>query len=314
MLKSIRVLFLTVLPLTLVSCIDIEGFNFGNSQRFKEDFHSSYPLQPGGRISLENMNGSVEISGWEKDTVDIVGTKYANSESVLKDMKIDVVASPGSVIIRTLTPPGPRGSFGAKYILRVPKKTVLDRITSSNGSIHVESIDGSAKLKTSNGSVRIAKLNGPLDVQTSNASVEVNDQTGDTTVQTSNGSIRAEDIRGSFEATTSNASIHASQIDPEPHKLLRLETSNGKVELTLDHPKDNDLRIKTSNASILLRLPAGAGGQLRARTSNSSISTDFDVTVKSGQMSKSHMEGTIGSGGPLLELITSNGSIKIQKI
>src|SRR6476660_4660191 len=100
MLNSIRILFLTVLPLTLVSCIEIDGFNFGNMQRFKEDFHSSYPLQPGGRISLDTMNGSVEVTGWDKDTVDIVGTKYANSQSILKDIKIDVVSAPGSITIR----------------------------------------------------------------------------------------------------------------------------------------------------------------------------------------------------------------------
>jgi hypothetical protein len=59
--------------LVLAGCedFDIGGF----TQRYKEDFHFSYPLAEGGRIELENFNGSVEISGWDQNTVDIDGTK-----------------------------------------------------------------------------------------------------------------------------------------------------------------------------------------------------------------------------------------------
>jgi DUF4097 and DUF4098 domain-containing protein YvlB len=314
MTTSMRVLFVAAVSLAFVSCDEMDGLGFSDSQRFKEDFHNTYPLQHGGRITLENMNGSVEISGWEKDSVDIVGTKYAATDALLKSTRIDILAGAGSVDIRTVPPSGHHGNLGAKYILRVPQKCLLDRITSSNGSIRIEGLDGSARLKTSNGAVRITRFNGPVEVQTSNGGVEINDQSGGLTIRTSNGGVRADNVRGGFEATTSNGGIHARLSDPEPQKPVKLESSNGGIELTMDRIKDNDIRITTSNSSIQLRLPANAGAQLRARTSNSSVNTDFDVTVKAGQLSKSHLEGTIGQGGPLLDLSTSNGSIKVQKI
>jgi len=34
----------------------------GSSSRYKEDFHYSYPQTAGGRLVLENFNGSVEIT------------------------------------------------------------------------------------------------------------------------------------------------------------------------------------------------------------------------------------------------------------
>ena len=40
---------------------------------------------------------------------------------------------------------------------------------------------------------------------------------------------------------------------------------------------------------------------------------DFDVQVQ-GQISKHSLEGTIGSGGPVLDLSTSNGSIHLEKL
>ena len=74
-----------------------EDWNFGNSERFHEDFHFSHPLTAGGRITLDTFNGSVEISGWDKDTVEISGTKYANTESRLHEIRVDVTPSPGLV-------------------------------------------------------------------------------------------------------------------------------------------------------------------------------------------------------------------------
>src|SRR6266404_5803410 len=283
---STRIFLVAAASLALVSCDEMDGFGFtGSSQRFKEDFHNTYPLKAGGRITLENMNGSVEITGWEKDSVDIIGAKYAASESLLKSLRIDIVAAGDSVSIRTVYPSGTRGNFGAKYIIRVPQKAVLDRITSSNGSVRVESVDGPARLRTSNGSVRVSRMNGNVEVQTSNGSVDVNDQSGGITIRTSNGAVRVDNVRGAFEAITTNGSIHARLADPEPQKPVKLESSNGSVDLTMDRIQDNDIRISTSNSSINLRLPSAVSGQLRAHTSNSSVTSDFDITVKAGQIS-----------------------------
>jgi len=315
MILSARVFLVAAASLALVSCEEMDGFGFtGSSHRFKEDFHSTYPLKSGGRLTLENMNGSVEITGWEKDTVDVIGTKYAATESLLQSIKIDVASTADSVDIRTIFPSATRGNFGAKYIIRVPQKAVLDRVISSNGGVRVESVDGPARLKTSNGAIRVSRVNGLVDLHTSNGSVDVNDQTGGLIIRTSNGAVRVENVRGSLEATTSNGGIHARLSDPEPQKTVKLESSNGTVELTMERINNNEIRINTSNSSIQLRLPANAGGQLRAHTSNSSITTDFDVNVKAGQISKSRLDGAIGSGGPMFDLSTSNGSIKVQKI
>src|SRR5258708_40228324 len=84
-----------------------EDWNMGRSDRYREDFHFNYPLSAGGRLTLDNFNGSVEISGWDKDTVDITGTKYASTESRLHEIHIDVMPSTGLVSVRTSRPPVP---------------------------------------------------------------------------------------------------------------------------------------------------------------------------------------------------------------
>src|SRR5688572_28468158 len=74
--------------LVLTGC-EFDDLN-GNT-RFKEDFNYSFPLMPGGRIDVENFNGGVEITAWDKDSIEITGQKHASTEELLEDIKIDIV-------------------------------------------------------------------------------------------------------------------------------------------------------------------------------------------------------------------------------
>jgi DUF4097 and DUF4098 domain-containing protein YvlB len=305
-----RAICLPLLAIFLAGCDDMD-LNIGGSDRYREDFHFSFPLSAGGSLRLDTFNGAVEISSWDKDTIDIDGTKYANSEYRLKEMKIDIAPSANSITIRTLPPIDHRGNSGARFTIHVPKKTELASIVSSNGAIRVDGIEGNTHLRTSNGGVHASRLMGTLEVQTSNGTVEVSDITGDTTLRSSNGTIRADVRKGRFGATTSNGSItaHLMGTDSSP---VRLDSNNGHIELTMDAPRE--VHASTSNSSISVRLPADAGASVSAHTSNSSITCDFDVSVHGGEISKHRLEGVIGKGGPLLDLGTSNGSIKILRM
>ena len=121
----------------------------GDSSRYKEDFHYSFQQGPGGRLEVENLNGSVEITGWDQSTVDISGTKYAEEESMLRSMRIDAGQSGNTVRVRTERPEPRRWNCGARYTIRVPRRTELSRIQSSNGSLRIEDVEGPADLTTS---------------------------------------------------------------------------------------------------------------------------------------------------------------------
>jgi hypothetical protein len=307
----LKALCLSLLTIVLAGCDGIDLGNIGGSDRYREDFHFSFPLSAGGSMRLENFNGSVEISGWDKNTVDIDGTKYANTDYRLREMKIDVVPTANSIAIRTVHPIDHHGNAGARYTIHVPRHTELTEIVSSNGTIRVESIEGASHLRTSNGAIHAMGLTGSLDAQTSNGTVEVSDITGDTTLHSSNGTIRADVRKGRFGASTSNGSINVRLMEADSSPV-RLETTNGHIELTMDAVRE--VKATSSNSSIIVRMPASAGATVDAHTSNSSITSDFDVNVRGGEISKRHLEGTIGKGGPLLNLGTSNGSIKLLRM
>jgi DUF4097 and DUF4098 domain-containing protein YvlB len=276
-----------LLVVLCVACLSLAA-----DSRYHEDFHYSYAQSPGGRLSVENFNGSVEISGWDQNSVDVSGTKYADSETRLHDVRIDISNQSNGVQIRTLRPDRDhRGHTGAKYVIWVPRQTELERIHSSNGTMRVETIDGNMTLDTSNGSVHLSDIHGNVDANSSNGSVEVRKVEGRMSFETSNGSVRAENVHGG---------IHA-------------HTSNGSVDLEFETPQIGDLTASTSNGGITVHLPASTNATISAHTSgHDRIYSDFDVTVR-GSLSASRLEGTLGGGGPRIELSTSNGNIRLAR-
>jgi len=279
------VLILVALGAALTGC-DID------SHAYEKEFHQYYPLKSGGRLSLENYNGSVEIRGWDQERVEIDGVQYGASVRLRDAIQTDVVANGDSVRIRTLRPMEFRGSTGVKYVLKVPRRVNLDRVVTTNGSLKLDDLEGIFRVRTSNGAVRASRLRGDLEVQTSNGPVEVSDLEGPAIIRTTNSRIEAR--------------LHK----PEPHSPIRLSTTNGGIHLTMDAFDHNDVRANTSNGGITLKLPAQAGARVHAQTSHSSIQSDFDLNSDG----KNRLEGTIGGGGTTIDLTTTNGTIKLLKL
>lgn len=272
-----QILAVACLTFGLAGC-DIEDFDSGD--RSQADFHYNFPLKDSGSVSVDTFNGSVEIIGWDQNTVDISGTKYARTPEMRDSIKIDITHTDGAVSVHAVRPYDNHGNTGARFIVHVPKKVNLDRIVSSNGKIEVRSVTGSANLRTSNGHINAEQVDGPLDASTSNGHITVME-----------------------ELSNGRAPIH-------------VRTSNGAIDITAHHPILSDLHASTSNGPITVHLPDSTTARVRASTSNSAITSDFDVTTQ-GRMDKHHLEGSInGSRGdaPIIDLETSNGHIRLAKL
>jgi hypothetical protein len=308
-MRLLRASFLAPVLLATNACIyfDIDT----DSSRFSRDFHFSYPLNRDGHVSVEGLNGPIEITPWDQPTVDVSGSKHARSQTLVDALRVDVDHSPASVSIRTNHPTDARGNYGVRFEIKVPRGAFVDRVATSNGSIHIMDCSGPSRLKSSNGSVRVEKFKGGLDIQTSNNAIELDEIEGAVTARTSNGHIRIDAMRGSLEAETSNNSIKAALLRAD--RDTRVETRNGSIDLTLPAGLTQDVRARTSNNSITIRLGEPVNARVSAHTSNSEIDSDFEARAH-GTLRRGEFEGSIGSGGgPLLDLSSSNGPIRIVR-
>lgn len=280
--------------------------------QISEEFRFSHELKAGGELEVHTRNGSVEVLGWEKDTVEITGSKYARSQEDLNRIEVSVNPVGEGLVVKAVFPTPTRSGGGAKFVIRAPHSARVRLVDTSNGSIRVEDLERVDKLDTSNASITVNRCRGPLVADTSNGSIRVSQTPGDLTLDTSNARIEADDVEGAIVADTSNGSIKVTVRDPEPGREMRLKSSNSSVEVTMERFRQNPMRMESSNGSMTLRLPDGTDADLHASTSNGSIQMDYPMTLE-GTQKKTEVRGKLGAGGPLVRIATSNSSIRILR-
>ena len=124
--------------------------------------------------------------------------------------------------------------------------------------------------------------------------------------RTVNGSIEARGLKADVEAYTVNGSIGVST-----RGVARATTVNGSIDAEMGAAASDALEFETVNGGITLTVPVGTGAEVHASTVNGDISTDFPLTVR-GKFSRRSITGTIGRGGPQLNMSTVNGDIRLR--
>jgi hypothetical protein len=126
--------------------------------------------------------------------------------------------------------------------------------------------------------------------------------------RTVNGGIEATGISADAEARTVNGGVELDATG-----TASAETVNGGITARLGRADwSGTLALKTVNGGIHVVMPEGLSADVKASTVNGDIQTDFPLTV-TGRISRRKIEGTIGSGGRLLEMETVNGGIELRK-
>src|SRR6266566_4571264 len=70
-----------------------------------KEFNQTYPLQAGGSLELQNVNGTVDVQGWDRNEIEVHAVKTAkHKESDLERVSIEVDAKPDAVSIATRYP------------------------------------------------------------------------------------------------------------------------------------------------------------------------------------------------------------------
>src|SRR5688500_6843779 len=67
----------------------------------REEFHQTYPVSTGARLSLENINGAVRVTSWDRNEVKVDAVKSAYRRDRLDEAKIVVRADANIVHIET---------------------------------------------------------------------------------------------------------------------------------------------------------------------------------------------------------------------
>ena len=238
-------IFLIILALLFIS---LPGF--ANTDQL---FDKVYPLPSGGNFQLDNINGSVQVDGWDRDEVEVTAVKTSqNGPADLDQVQIDVQSLPGHIAVHTLYPTSAGNGVTVEYHVHVPQRVLLEAVKTVNGSVSVRGVRGGGDLRSVNGDVKVT------------------------------------DSAGRFNAKTTNGNLTLQLRHLTDGAPMDIETVNGSVVLTLPSNTRANLKVQNMNGDFSSELPVtsatapstlgafrarlgAGGGEISLRTINGGI-------------------------------------------
>jgi len=226
-----------------------------------EEFHQTYPISAEGRIKLDNINGPVHISSWDRNEVKVDAVKYADTKERLDEARIEIDAGEDLVSIATKYPDHDHtwnsgrhnNPASVEYTLTVPRSVRLDEIKLINGSLDITGMSGEVRASCINGRLEASDLSGRAALSTVNGrlvakfgqlsgeSVDLNSVNGsvDLTIPSdSNAEIEANTVSGGID---NDFGLHVNRQGFVGHNLrgelgsggthVKVSNVNGRVEI-----------------------------------------------------------------------------------
>jgi DUF4097 and DUF4098 domain-containing protein YvlB len=293
--------------------------------------------QGSGPVEISNTAGSVSVTAWDRDEVEVTGTLGRGTERLQLDNEA------GRTVVRVVLPRYGR-SEGSEIQVRVPaRRDVVVRTVSADAE--VRGVTAFVDVRTVSGEVRVDGQPREVSASSRSGSVTVSATTARVKAESVSGEVRvAGDVRDRVEASTVSGDLSVEARTPEAHVetvsgdvvigalsgRAEVNTVSGDVRLA-GHRIQADVRsvsgdvsiegdldgqaatqINTHSGDVRLSLARGAGAELDF----SSFSGDVDGDVPGGmRMTRSgahEQHFVVGRGGARVVVHTFSGDLAVQ--
>jgi DUF4097 and DUF4098 domain-containing protein YvlB len=168
--------------------------------------------RPDGPLSVESeVNGGVQVQGWDKDTYSVTACKAADAsghdvESIFSQIKLSVENGGVSV-----SGPSEHDNWTVFILVRAPRSANLE-LRANNGPLSIYDLDGKLAARAINGPISLQGFSGEANISAENGPIDLVGNSGKLRLHTENGpisvSLSGEAWKGSgLEADAQNGPV-----------------------------------------------------------------------------------------------------------
>jgi DUF4097 and DUF4098 domain-containing protein YvlB len=201
--------------------------------------------RPDGPLRVESeVNGGVEVQGWDKDTYSVTVCKAAdasrnNVEQIFSQIILSV--ENGSV---SVSGPSDHENWTVFLLVRAPKSANLE-LRANNGPLSIYDLDGKLVARATNGPISLRGFSGDADISAVNGPIDLTGDSGKLRLHSKNGpisvSLSGDAWKGSgLEADAQNGPLTLRV--PKNYQSSLLVESNGHSPMSCQASFCNDAR------------------------------------------------------------------------
>jgi len=253
-------------------------------------------------LSLTTFDGAIDVRGWDRNEVRVDVEKRGSDKALLDQIEVVAEQKGNQITVEARRPSSKKYAFGMLETVSRSAKLTASVPAGSNLTI-----------TTGHGNVTIERVKGRIELRTSDGTINALDIGGDISARTDSGSVRLESVDGRCDIVTGDGAITlAGRLD-----LLRARTTDGSLTLKiLPGSKVTDTwSLQTDDGNVVMYVPDGLDADIDAEASSGSAKAESTLLSKSDLDRQRHtLRGTLGTGGHIVRLRTSDGSIILKRL
>ena len=217
---------------------------------YAEDVEKTIDASSNGNVSISNIAGSIEVTGWSKNQVEVIADLGRGVEELI------VERDGNDIIIKVKVSRRNARSISSDLTIHVPE----------NSSLEVAGVSADIEVSNVFGELRLHTVSGDMASDVYGSDVQIDTVSGDIELQGDNQDMRTEaaTVSGDVEATSLAGSIEAESVSGD------VEIVNGSFERA---------QANTVSGDIVFHAELRNGGKLQIETINGEVDINFTGTV-----------------------------------
>jgi DUF4097 and DUF4098 domain-containing protein YvlB len=282
-------------------------FVLGASVAYGDDVDEIMDAASDGIVVVSNVAGSVEVSGWSRNQVEVTGELGSRVEELIFERDGD------EILVKVQVPRNNNGGISSDLSIKIPVASSL-QVNTVSADIDVSDVEGEQELQSVSGDVEteahaadieLSSVSGDVEVQgdRQNIRARMNTVSGDVDADSLSGEIAAESVSG--DIATINGSFERAS----------LETVNGDITYRAALLDGGRLDIETINGTVDVEFDGDVSARFDIETFNGSIRNCFgpDSVRTSKYAPGRELKFTEGDGDGRVTINTLNGSLNLCK-
>lgn len=273
--------------------------------------NESRDVDPGARIEISNVRGSVTVSVWDQDKVQVSGTLGSGSKG------LSIEGSSSNLEIK-VQGPEQSGWFNWGSSSRM-EDTILDvrlprtieltvetvsadiTVTGIEGRLlDTSSVSGKIRLDSTARELEVGSISGTIEISGSGDRAHVDTVSGDIDLRSSHREMKLETVSGNILAAAGS------------YREFSGSSVSGDIALRGTPAADARMDAETMSGDVSVTLPPDASARLDAETFSGRIRSDFGSVEEPEHGPGRSLDAVIGNGNARFTIETFSGDIDIR--
>lgn len=268
------------------------------------EINETRPLDDSAILSVSNISGSVKVTGWNRNEIQITGTLGKGTEELrisgdFSRMNIEVVL--------------PRRSRNVKpthLVISLPRGCRLDVSTVSadidlndfDGDLELESVSGDITADCGAGIAEIASVSGEISLDSDSASTDVESVSGNVRVRGAHGVLSGDTVSGDL------------LVQGGTFTRITAKSVSGNLQFDCALADGARVEVEAHSGDVVFLFAGDLSAECEVSTFSGRITNSFGPAgIENEYGPGTELEFTAGSGDGRVEISTFSGDVVLKQ-